>query len=95
VAAAGTPAELKARVGGERVEVACDDPAAAEAALGEFADGASTTAAGLLTVLLRPGTRLVEVVRALDAAGVDATDIHRREPTLDDVFLSLTAGVPV
>jgi hypothetical protein len=39
---------------------------------------------------VRAGTRLVEVVRALDAAGVDAVDVHRREPSLDDVFLSLT-----
>ena len=37
-----------------------------------------------------PGTRLIEVVRALDAAGVDAIDVHRREATLDDVFLTLT-----
>ena len=36
------------------------------------------------------GTRLIEVVRALDAAGVDALDVQRREVTLDDVFLSLT-----
>jgi hypothetical protein len=35
-------------------------------------------------------TRLIEVVRALDESGVDATDVHRREATLDDVFLSLT-----
>ena len=39
---------------------------------------------------VRTGTRLIEVVRALDAAGVDATDVHRREATLDDVFLTLT-----
>ena len=38
-------------------------------------------------------TRLVDVVRALDAAGVDAVDVQRREPTLDDVFLTLT-GAP-
>lgn len=38
---------------------------------------------------VRRGTRLVEVVRSLDAAGVDATDVHRREATLDDVFLTL------
>ena len=38
-------------------------------------------------------TRLVEVVRALDAAGVDAVDVQRREPTLDDVFLTLTGRV--
>jgi ABC-2 type transport system ATP-binding protein len=43
---------------------------------------------------VRPGTPLLEVVRALDARGVAATDIHRREPTLDDVFLSLTTTRP-
>ena len=36
------------------------------------------------------GTRMLEVLRALDAADVDAHDISRREATLDDVFLSLT-----
>ena len=33
-------------------------------------------------------------MRALDAAGVDAVDVHRREATLDDVFLTLTATEP-
>jgi hypothetical protein len=41
---------------------------------------------------VRPGTRLIEVVRALDTAGVDAVDVQRREATLDDVFLTLTDG---
>ena len=36
----------------------------------------------------------MEVVRALDAGGVDAIDVHRREATLDDVFLSLTRSAP-
>jgi hypothetical protein len=36
------------------------------------------------------GVPLAEVVRALDAAGVATTDLHRREATLDDVFLALT-----
>ena len=31
-------------------------------------------------------------MRALDAAGVDALDVQRREATLDDVFLTLTDG---
>ena len=35
-------------------------------------------------------TRLIEVVRALEEAGVDAHDVRRREATLDDVFFSLT-----
>jgi ABC-2 type transport system ATP-binding protein len=95
IAAEGTPAELKARIGGERIEVALDSPgqlAAASEALGPFADGplaAETT--GVITPV-RPGTRLIEVVRALEAAGVEATDVHRREPTLDDVFLTVTGS---
>ena len=39
---------------------------------------------------VRASARLIEIVRALDSAGVDATDIHRREATLDDAFLALT-----
>ena len=35
----------------------------------------------------------MEVMRALDAEGVDAVDLNRREATLDDVFLTLTDGV--
>ena len=41
-----------------------------------------------------PARRLLEVVRALDAAGVDALDVHRREATLDDVFLPSPAARP-
>ena len=97
VAAQGTPAVLKARLGGERLVVTMVDPSqldAARASLVIFAGGAPQVdvAARQLTVPLRAGTRLVEVVRALDAAGIDAHDVHRREVTLDDVFLSITRG---
>jgi hypothetical protein len=40
------------------------------------------------------GVALAEVVRALDAAGVATTDLHRREATLDDVFLAITDSTP-
>jgi ABC-2 type transport system ATP-binding protein len=96
--AAGSPAELKARIGGERIEVkvaALEDLPAGEAALAPFADGEPAIDPGALvvTVPVAPGTPLLEVVRALDGAGVAATDVHRREATLDDVFLSLTTKV--
>lgn len=101
VAAEGTPNELKARIGGERIAVSVGSPAdlaAAAAALEPFADGPITHSGGdgdeeegpLVTAAVRSGTRLVEVVRGLDAAGVDAKDVHRRDATLDDVFLTLT-----
>jgi ABC-2 type transport system ATP-binding protein len=96
--AAGSPAELKARIGGERIDVtvaALEELPAGEAALAPFADGASAIDADalLVTVPVAAGTPLLEVVRALDGAGVAATDVHRREATLDDVFLSLTTKV--
>jgi len=95
VAATGSPAELKARVGGERLEVTVPDPDDLEptaAALAPFADTAPTTSDGCVVVPIAADIRLIELVRALDAADVDAIDIRRREATLDDVFLTLTAG---
>ncbi len=49
-----------------------------------------TTAPSRVVLRGKPGLRLVEVVRALDAAGIDAIDVARRETTLDDVFLAIT-----
>jgi ABC-2 type transport system ATP-binding protein len=98
IVAEGPPEELKARVGGERIEVTLaseEGLTSAAEALSAFADGQSVIAAEehRVTVPARAGTRLVEVVRALDSAGVDALDVHRREATLDDVFLAVT-GTP-
>jgi ABC-2 type transport system ATP-binding protein len=97
VVAAGSPSELKARVGGERIAVTVGAEGAlpsAAAALEPFADGtpALEPENGQIVAAVRPGTRLVEVVRALDSAGVDAIDVQRRDATLDDVFLTLTNG---
>jgi len=99
VAASGSPDELKSRIGGERIAVtveAAEDLAAGEAALIPFADGPPSCdpAGPVVTVPVAVGTPLLEVVRALDAAGVAATDVHRREATLDDVFLTLTTDRP-
>jgi ABC-2 type transport system ATP-binding protein len=95
VAASGSPEELKARVGGERVDVTVvgeDDLAAAERALAPFADGPPSTDELTVTVPVATGTSLLDVARALDVADVAAKDMHRRQATLDDVFLSLTAN---
>jgi ABC-2 type transport system ATP-binding protein len=94
IAAQGTPSELKSRVGGERIAVSletADELGAAAQALEPFASGRISTDAVIaeLVTPVRAGTRLVEVVRALDAAGVHATDVHRRDATLDDVFLTV------
>ncbi len=97
IVADGTPTELKTRVGGERIAVtltAAEDLAGAREALLAFAEGPASSSADppRVTVPVRADTRLIEVARALDAAGVDAIDVHRRVATLDDVFLALTGA---
>jgi ABC-2 type transport system ATP-binding protein len=95
VAAAGSPAELKAQIGGERIVVTVadtDDLGTAAATLAPFGEGEPSQDAHLrqVTIASPHVVRLIEVVRALDAADVEAVDVHRREATLDDVFLTLT-----
>ncbi|NIK57052.1 ATP-binding cassette domain-containing protein [Kribbella shirazensis] len=100
VIARGTADELKAKVGGERIEVVVQDPADAAralalltAALG-IADPESTTLddhTRRVTVPAPGGSSsLVDVIRTLDGAGIRIADIGLRRPTLDDVFLTLT-----
>jgi len=43
---------------------------------------------------MKAGVKVIDVVRALDEAGIDAIDITRREATLDEVFLALTSERP-
>jgi ABC-2 type transport system ATP-binding protein len=83
--AEGTSDELKARVGGERVEVRLRDSGDITRAFAALGNAQSDD--GLVTV---PGTDVADVVRALDAARVDIADLAVRRPTLDDVFLELT-----
>ena len=95
IAAHGSPAQLKARIGGERLEVivgSADELDAAASALARFATDRPAVEPEEARVVapVAAGVPLAEVVRALDAAGVGTTDLHRREATLDDVFLALT-----
>jgi len=98
--ASGTPSELKTTIGGERLEIVVESadqlPPAIEA-VGSFADGKPEPdeAGRRLIVPLRERVRLVDVVRALDARGVEAVDVQRREATLDDVFLMVTGARPL
>ena len=100
VIARGTADELKAKVGGERIEVVVQDPGETgralellSSALG-ISDPETTTKddhTRRITVPAPGGSStLVDVIRTLDAAGIRIADIGLRRPTLDDVFLSLT-----
>ena len=96
VIAEGTSDELKAQVGGARVELQVESEAdlgAATAVLERAGDGAAKLDAEdlRLSVPVSSGASvLAEVVRQLDAAGVRIADLAIRRPTLDDVFLRLT-----
>ncbi|MCM2389257.1 ATP-binding cassette domain-containing protein [Streptomyces albipurpureus] len=96
VIARGTADELKARTGGERVEVVVhqrDQIAPATEVLRGFGKGEVAVAEHTrkLTVPVTGGAKLLaEVIRDLDARGVEIDDIGLRRPTLDDVFISLT-----
>jgi len=93
----GTPDELKARIGNDRVDVkvsARSELVAAAGALARFAANDPTFDEDLLIVTapIAEGTRIIDVVRALDDAGIDAVDLNRRQASLDDVFLTLTGS---
>ncbi|MEU3050091.1 ATP-binding cassette domain-containing protein [Streptomyces sp. NPDC006984] len=96
VIARGTSDELKARTGGERVEVVVHRPDEIEPACEVLAGrgkGEVTVVRHTrkLTVPVTGGAKLLaEVIRDLDARGVEIDDIGLRRPTLDDVFISLT-----
>lgn len=96
VIARGTADQLKARTGGERVEVVVHAPehlTVADEVLRGFGKGEGTVDPHTrkLTVPVTGGAKLLaEVIRELDLRGVEIDDIGLRRPTLDDVFLSLT-----
>ncbi|MET8902152.1 ATP-binding cassette domain-containing protein [Streptomyces sp. NPDC048232] len=93
VVADGTADELKAAIGGDRVDVVLRDA-------GQL--GAAVALLPLTGVRVDPDRRLLSapvtdrmtalsgVVRALEEAGLEAEDVALRRPTLDEVFLHLT-----
>ena len=96
VIAQGTSDELKAQVGGERIEVVVHDRAQIDQAariLGRIgnADPAVDPHLRRVVVATDGGAQLLlEVARDLDDAGIEIDDLAIHRPTLDDVFLTLT-----
>ena len=94
VIAEGTPAELKSKVGGERLDIHLCDEQRGEAAVTALAAIASDRpfledGSVRVPVAERRGT-IADAVRRLDDAGIAIDDISISTPTLDDVFLKLT-----
>ena len=100
IIAQGDARSLKRQVGGDNIGVIVTDPArlsdaadvlsritGAKAVVDESARSAvAPTSAGV--------AGLADVARALADAGIDAEDLGLRQPTLDEVFLTLT-GLPI
>ncbi|WSF26337.1 ATP-binding cassette domain-containing protein [Streptomyces sp. NBC_00184] len=94
VAAEGTADELKARVGGDRIDIVVRDGAQLERAAALLTGGTVTDPDRRL-IGAPAGDRMATLsrtVRVLEEAGIEAEDIAVRRPTLDEVFLSLTGS---
>jgi ABC-2 type transport system ATP-binding protein len=91
IVAEGTPAELKAEIGRPSVHAIPrreEDRDEIAAFLSRFGDPLATTRD--VAVRLRAGLGLTDIVRAVDADGVDVVDLELKAPSLDDVFLAKT-----
>jgi daunorubicin resistance ABC transporter ATP-binding subunit len=95
VIAEGTADELKRRLGETVIEMAFRDGESVEAAVTRLEPVGDVTRDGhVLRVSVSDGAAaMLETVRTLDAAQLAPTTLSLREPTLDDVFLSLTGHV--
>ncbi|MGO9904964.1 MAG: ATP-binding cassette domain-containing protein [Solirubrobacteraceae bacterium] len=90
--ATGTPAELKARIGGSVIELHVRNAVDVDRIHALLGSSAHTDeAARRVTVQVDHGReRLTSVLRSVDAAGIELEDISLRQPNLDEVFLALT-----
>jgi ABC-2 type transport system ATP-binding protein len=94
--AAGTPAELKRRIGGDVVEVRVRhgaDLAGVAQLLGRLDHGAAEIDEPTRRVSVRVASGsngLMVAVQSVKDAGVEVEDIAMRQPNLDEVFLALT-----
>jgi ABC-2 type transport system ATP-binding protein len=98
VIAEGTSGELKARVGGERLEITVaqgDGLEDAARVLERYTHGdggvrVDAERGYLVATVVGGAGLLAAVVRDLDTAGVRVDELGLHRPTLDDVFLTLT-----
>ncbi|HEX5996940.1 MAG TPA: ATP-binding cassette domain-containing protein [Jiangellales bacterium] len=96
VIASGTADELKAQVGGDRLELEAvpgADPTALAAAVASLGTGdpACDPGTGRVVMPVHDGPRvLAEVAAALAVTGVGVAGVAIRRPSLDEVFLTLT-----
>jgi daunorubicin resistance ABC transporter ATP-binding subunit len=94
--ASGTPAQLKAQVGQQRVDVIAADSAAFESLLAVLQEDFDVTLLREQRTISIPAPGevrdLARVAGVVDASRIDVDEIALRRPTLDDAFLALTGN---
>ncbi len=96
VIARGTSDVLKAKIGGERLELVVARPehvGTVRAVLAEVGSGEPSVDEHLrrLSVAVEAGPKaMIEALQRFDADGIEVLDVGLHRPTLDDVFLALT-----
>ncbi len=100
VVTTGTPADLKASIGGDLLEITVAQPSdfdRLQTLAAPFAAGDMHVDAGALTITIPVTDRtraLVGLSTALSEEAVEPTDISVRRPSLDEVFLHMMADGP-
>jgi ABC-2 type transport system ATP-binding protein len=95
VVASGSAAALKSEIGQLSVNTVLkpgSDTAAAMAALREAGLDPSVSVPHKIVTRVQSSADITVVVRALDSVGAEVAEVELSEPTLDDVYLSLTPG---
>jgi daunorubicin resistance ABC transporter ATP-binding subunit len=96
VVAQGTPSELKAAIGTDVLSVRLTTPGSVTAAAAELAGLAVgdapivDAAAGEIRLAVAGASTSAEAIRRLDARGLGIAAVSLQQPSLDDVFLTLT-----
>ena len=90
IVAEGTPTDLKAEIGRPSIHAipaSEDDEPKIQALLARYGEPLGD---GEVAVRLREGVGLADVIRGIDAEGLELEDIELSAPSLDDVFLAKT-----
>jgi ABC-2 type transport system ATP-binding protein len=95
IIAEGSPAALKAALGGDVVVLSLKDAGQAEQAAARlkelpFVRSITTSEAGLNVIVASGGAAIPDMLRLLDAGGMAVATLSMTSPTLDDVFLKHT-----
>jgi ABC-2 type transport system ATP-binding protein len=92
IIAEGTPAQLKRSIGADIVSVRVDDAPRAATVIAAVPgiDGVETRGDEILAATANGPGSVSPIAVALEGAGVPVRSLTLRQPTLDDVFLTLT-----